>query len=269
MVLLTLATGHTISGQSLRYPLSAPGIGLGAYSRLNPDPLAFTGNQAALAGVKQPGLGLYGERRFMLAELGFYMAGLVLPTRMGNIGLQLNYAGFPGFNEKKIGLAYGRALGKKLDIGIQFNYYNYKIPAYKGASAITAEAGVLLHLTPRVQAGLHCYNPVGGKLGKDKNEKLPSAYKFGLGYDVSDHLFMAMEAQKEEDKPVNITAGLQYQYSRKFTAKLGVMTASSTWFGGIGFRFSKLQVLVSVSYSGGLGFSPGMLLTYYTKNNEL
>jgi hypothetical protein len=54
--------------QSLRYSISMPYVSLGAYSTKQLDPFSFTNNQAALAQVKTAGVGVYGERRFLLTE---------------------------------------------------------------------------------------------------------------------------------------------------------------------------------------------------------
>ena len=55
-----------LGAQSLRYSQSQPYITLSAYSRHQNDALSFTGNQAALADTKHAGIGIFGERRFML-----------------------------------------------------------------------------------------------------------------------------------------------------------------------------------------------------------
>ena len=194
---LLLIIVHNISAQSLRYSLAQPYISLSAYSLQQNDPLSFTGNQAALAQSKNAGIGVYGERRFMLNETSAYTLAASIPTRMGNFGIQLNYTGFKNFNENKIGLAYARKLGKLVDVGVQFNYYSYRIPAYGNASAINFEIGAMMHLTDKLNAGIHVYNPVGGKLGSTSTglsayeDKLAAAYKVGLGYDVSEKLFIS------------------------------------------------------------------------------
>ncbi|MCC6693836.1 MAG: hypothetical protein IT253_10605, partial [Chitinophagaceae bacterium] len=172
--------------QSLRYSLSMPYVGLGAYSTKQADVFSFTNNQAALAQAKTAGVGIFGERRFMLEETSIYGLALALPTKnLGNFGVMVNYSGFTNFNENKAGIAYARSLGKMVDIGVQFNYYGYRIPSYGNASAINFEAGALVHLTDKLNAGVHVYNPVGGKLGKEGDEKLASSYQLGLGYDAS------------------------------------------------------------------------------------
>ena len=257
-----------LSAQSLRYSLAQPYTSLSAYSLQQNDPLSFTGNQAALARAKQAGIGVFGERRFMLKETSVYTLATSLPTRLGNFGIQINYAGFKNFRENKIGLAYARKLGKLVDVGVQFNYYGYNIPAYGKASAICFEIGTMLHLTNKLNAGIHVYNPVGGKLGKNSEEKLAAAYKIGLGYDASERFFISSEIIKEEDKAVNVIAGLQYRFAKQFFAKAGFISESGTAYAGAGIGWKNLRLDISSGYHPQLGFSPGILLMMDLKAKE-
>ena len=257
---------NQLTAQSLRYSLAQPYSSLSAYSVQQNDALSFTGNQAALALTKQAGIGIFGERRFMLKETSVYTLGAAVPTRLGNIGIQLQYAGFKNFRENKIGLAYARKLGKLVDVGVQFNYYGYSIPAYGKASAINFEMGALFHLTGKLTAGIHVYNPIGGKLGKDKEEKIAAAYKIGLGYDASDRFFISSEIIKEEDKAVNVIAGLQYQFAKQFFAKAGFLSETGTAYAGAGIGWKNLRLDISSSYHPQLGFSPGILLIMHFKS---
>lgn len=258
---------NLLPAQSLRYTLAQPYISLSAYSQQQNDPLSFTGNQAALASVKNAGVGVYGERRFMLSETSVYTVAGSIPTKLGNFGVMANYAGFKNFNESKIGLAYARKLGRFLDIGVQFNYYGYRIPTYGNASAINFEIGAMMHLTDKLNAGVHVYNPVGGKLGKSGDEKLASSYKAGLGYDASDRFFISAEIVKEEDKAINVIAGLQYQFAKQFFAKAGFISESTTAYAGAGVAWKNLRLDLSSSYHPQLGFSPGILLVMNFKKS--
>jgi len=237
-----------------------PYIGLGAYSTKQVDAFSFTSNQAALAGLKSGGAGVYGERRFLLAETSVYGFALALPSRLGNFGIQANYAGFTDFNENKVGLAYARSLGKKLDLGIQFNYYGYRIPSYGNASSINFEAGAIAHLSDKLNAGIHVYNPVGGKLDKNTDEKLASAYKLGLGYDASENFFVSAEIIKEEDRQINVTGGIQYNFIKQFFVRAGFMSETGTVFAGAGAGWKNFRLDISGSYHPQLGVSPGLLL---------
>jgi hypothetical protein len=256
---------NILNAQSLRYSVGMPYINLGAYSTKQLDPFSFTSNQAALAQIKDAGVGIYGERRFLLAENSVYGLAVAIPTKKGNIGLQANYAGFANFNEQKAGLAYARSLGSKVDVGVQFNYYGYKIPAYNNASTINFEVGAIVHVTDKINAGIHVYNPVSSKLGKDGEEKLAAAYKLGLGYDATDNFYFSTEIVKEEDQPINVTGGVQYHFKKQFFARAGFRTDNSTGFAGIGFIVSDFRIDVATSFHPQLGISPGILLIYNFK----
>ena len=254
--------------QTLRSNLSMPYLGLSAYSTKQTDPFSFTGNQAALARTNAVGIGVYGERRFLLAELNDYGLAAVLPTKLGNFGLQVNYSGFKYFSEKKAGLAYARSLGSRVDVGVQFNYYGYSVPEYAAASAINFEAGAIFHFSGRLNAGVHLYNPVGGKLGKEGDEKLASVYKLGVGYDASDDFYFSVEIIKEENAPINVTAGIQYRFKKQFFLRAGFRSDNSIGFGGLGFLYKGLRIDVAASYHPQLGITPGILLIYNPKKAE-
>jgi hypothetical protein len=252
-------------GQTLRRPVAAPYIGFGAYSLNHNDVFSFTSNQASLAQMKNVAAGVYGERRFMLSELSNYNAAIALPTRSGNFGLKAGYSGFNSYNETQAGLAYARKLGNKVDIGVQFNYNGIRIAGYGNASAISFEVGSIFHISEKLHTGFHINNPVGGKFGKDQQEKLPSVYALGLGYDASEKFFFSAEVVKEEDQPVNVNAGLQYKFIPQLLARAGMSSAtSSAWF-GLGLFLRSFRMDVTASYHPQLGITPGLLLIFNFK----
>lgn len=248
-----------LQAQNLRYQLALPYLSLGAYSTKQQDAFSFINNQAALAKIKLPGVGVYGERRFMLEENSVYGLAVAIPTSMGNLGLSMNYRGFSAFNEQKAGLAYARSLGEKIDVGIQFNYYSYRVAGYGNASAINGEIGLLMHVTEKLTTGIHAYNPVGTKLGKTGDEKLAAAYNFGVGYDATENFYVSTELVKEEGKPINAVGGIRYQFMKKFFARAGFMSDTGSGYGGVGVAWNNLRLDVSGSFHPQLGFSPGLM----------
>ena len=256
--LLLIAISHCLS-QSFRQPLTTIYTGLTAYSTQQGDALSYLNNQAALARVKNITAGVYGERRFLLAATSLYAAAVAVPTSNGNFGVAVHYSGFKNFNESQAGLAYARGLGKKLDVGIQFNYYSYRVPSYLSSGTVTVEIGTVIHLTDKLNLGLHVYNPVGSKFSKT-DERLTSAVTVGAGYDVSDHFFIATEIVKEENFPVNINTGVQYQFMKQFFARVGIATATSAGYAGFGIGWNNFRLDITGNYHPQLGLSPGLLL---------
>ncbi len=178
------------------------------------------------------------------------------------------YYGFSDYNETQIGLAYGRKLGTKVDIGAQFNYNAIRISGYGNASAINFEFGTILHLTEKMHTGIHANNPVGGKFGKNEEEKLPSVYTIGLGYDASEKFFFGAEVVKEEDQPVSVNAGLQYKFIQQLHARMGFSSATSTAWIEVGLNLRSFRIDISSNIHQQLGLTPGLLLLFHFNKKE-
>lgn len=265
LILLASFASTVSSSQVLRRPVATLYTGLGAYSIHHADVFSFSANQASLAQLTGAAAGVYSERRFSLAALNNYNAAAAVITSSGNFGLTAGYHGFSDYNETRMGLAYARKLGNRVDVGVQFNYNGIRIAGYGNASAISFEAGTILHISETLHAGIHVNNPVGGKFGKEQREKLPAVYTTGLGYEVSEKFFMSMEIVKEEDQPVTVNAGIQYTFLSVLLARAGISAAtSSAWF-GIGLLLKRFRVDVAAGHHPQLGFTPGLLLLFNFK----
>lgn len=251
--------------QSVRTPVSAAYIGLGAYSSNQSDVFSISSNQASLSQIKEAVAGVYGERRFLLAETNFFSAVVAVPTKHGNFAFEADYFGFKNYNESQVGIAYARSAGNKLDLGIKFNYYSFRIPGFESPSTINFEIGAIAHLTEKLNAGIHFYNPVGGQLSKTENDKLGSIYSFGIGYEVSNNFLISAEIVKQEDLPVNINAGVQYHFAQQFFVRFGIASQNESPFAGAGIAWNQFRIDISASYHPQLGVSPGLMLLIYFK----
>jgi len=256
------------NGQAVRRPVAALYTGLGAYSNKHIDVFSSTNNQASLAQIKNISAGAYGERRFMLDELSLYQLAIAVPTASGIFGVKAGYFGFSEYNESQLGLAYARKLGTRLDVGVQFNYNSVQASGYGNASAVNFEIGTILHLTDKLNAGIHAYNPAGGKFGKNAEEKLASVYTIGLGYDASEKFFVSAEIEKEENQAVNVNAGMQYRFLPQLLARVGIATNTSNVYAGVGLFLKTFRIDVVASYHPQLGITPGLLLIYSSSKKK-
>jgi hypothetical protein len=259
MIALSIVTCCQGFGQSLRQPVSTVYNNLAVYSTQQADVLSYLNNQAAMAQLKNIAAGVYGENRFLLAATSVYTAAAAMSTRNGNFEISMRYSGFKNYNEGQAGLGYARSAGKNIDIGIQFNYYNYRVAGYGTAGTITVEVGTILHLTDKVNLGIHVYNPVGGNFSKT-GEKLTSIINAGVGYDVNDHFFIGAEIVKEENFAASFNIGVQYHFVKRFFARAGISSGTSAGYAGFGIAWNNLRLDLTGSYHPQLGFSPGLLL---------
>jgi hypothetical protein len=255
--------------QVLRKPMAAAYTSFGACSFNHVDIFSFDGNTAALAQLKNSAVGIYTERRFMLTELNDLVVMAGVRTASGNFGLKANYAGFADYNETQLGFAYGRKLGSKLDMGAQFNYHSIRIANdYGSASTISFELGAVLHVTEKLHTGIQIANPIGGKFGKEPQEKLSSVYSLGLGYDASEKFLISLTFEKEEDQPVNVNAGFQYKFIPRLLARAGMSSATGTGWLGLGFMIRSLRIDLASSYHPQLGITPGLLLLFHFNSGK-
>jgi len=260
---IILAIGSlSAAAQTARRPLSSAYTRLGAYSFHHSDIFSSAGNQAALAAIKKPTAGVFGEKRFLVNELSFYQLAAAVPASSGSFGINATYYGFSDYNEMNAGLAYGRNLGDKVRIGAQFNYYAIRISGYGSSSTVIAEAGAVFKLTEKLFSGIHVFNPAGGKFGKNQEEKLASVYTVGFGYEVSENIFASAEIEKQEDQPVNVNAGFQYKIWPRLLTRAGISTAASTFYFGLGVPVKKMRIDVTAVFHQRLGVTPGLLLIY-------
>ena len=123
----------------------------------------------------------------------------------------------------------------------------------------------MFHLTNQLNAGIQVYNPIGGKMLKS-DEQLSAIYKMGLGYDVSEILMVATELVKEENNLLNLNAGVQYQMVKNFFVRIGISSATASSYGGVGICWNNMRLDISGSYHPQLGWSPGLLLLFNSRN---
>jgi hypothetical protein len=247
--------------QSVRSPLTSAYTSSGVYSIHFSDVFSAAANPVSLARINKPSAGIYAERKFMLKELAYYQAIAAIPSKKGGFSLSMQSSGNTLFNELQFGVGYGRKLSEKIDLGARINYYLIKVSGYGAAGVLNAEIGALWHVTDQLLIGMHVYNPIGGRFGKEAEEKLPSVYTSGIGYEVSEKVFLSTEIVKKEDIPVTVNIALQYKFIEQFFLKTG-FAINGQFFAGAGLRWNKLQIDFVSSWHQQLGITPSILFIF-------
>lgn len=235
---------------------------------LHVDVFSQVSNPAALAQVQEPSCGVFGLKRFFLNELNTVLGAICIPTKSETFGLLAEYYGFKLYNRTKLGLAYGRHLGKKVSVGAIFNYHGIRASGYGQASATSVALGAILHLSDRLHTGILISNPAVGRLGKAGGERIPFYYRAGLGFEASRKFFIEAAIEKEEDQPVNVNAGFQYNFRTQLLARAGISTATSSEWIALGLVIGSVRLDITASYHPQLGLTPGLLFLFNLKRNN-
>lgn len=251
-----------LRAQIIHSDISSKYIESGVYSTHFINPFSFTANPAILASQQKIAAGLYSEKIFLIQEISYSSLAVSFPSYAGGIGVQANYFGFTEFNDMQAGVAYAKKLAQTVELGIQVHYNSIHIAGYGNANAIGFDVGMMLHPSEKINIGMRVSNPMGGKFGKNANEKLATVCILGIGYEASQEVFVSFELNKEESRPLDVTAALQYILAKQFFAQIGIESASASPYAGIGLSWKDFRVDISTSYHPDLGFSPALLLIF-------
>ena len=234
-------------------------------------------NQAGMAAYNNIAVGLYYENRFMLKELSLRAGAFVLPTKSGVFGLTYNYFGYTSYNEQKIGLAYARAFGEYFSMGLQLDYLSTRIAEEYGSSNnFTFELGIRSKISEGFVLAAHVFNPIGVKIEDEYNERVPTIFKLGLSYELSDNLLFTLETEKDLNYKPLIRGGLEYKIVEQAIVRIGYSTLpattgsqnfsiSSLYAFGFGLNLKKLQIEFSSTIHQTLGWSPQISIQYKFK----
>ncbi len=241
-------------------------LGMGNTGVVNRDLTSVYSNQAGLAYLTSMQAGVFGSRRFMIADINSVGAAFAYPTKSGTFGIDVNYFGFEGFNQQSIGLNYGRKLFDKLAIGGKALVNTTAIPEYGNTSTFTFALGFYSRLLDKVHLAGHVFNPI--RMDIAPNEPMTTSLRIGLTYFPSKKTTLNLEAEQDLEYDMRIKAGMEYQLIEQLYLRLGVQTEPVQIAFGIGFELEQLKIDVASQYHQVLGFTPGISVIYVGKPNR-
>lgn len=224
-------------------------------------------NQAGLAHLESFSAGVFAENRFAMKELGDKGVTIGLPVRNGAFGINYRSFGYSAFSNSKAGLAYAMKLTDKFSLGVQLNYHAIRIGEnYGKAQTFSIEGGFLYQMSEQLSVAGHIYNPTRAKLAEFNDERIPSLFRFGLGYKFSDKVRMNGEVRKASDAKANLRVGLEYWVIEPLAIRAGFGTDPARYTFGFGYRLKDFQLDFAAGYHLLLGFTPQLSLTYSMNN---
>ena len=230
------------------------------YSKVFADAFSIRGNPASASLLQQSTVGVVTNNRWMIDNLHQYALSAVVPTSIGNIGMQMDFLHYGDFTEMKLALAYAKSLGKIL-LGIQFHYHVMHITGYKSNSTLVPELGMIWKVKENVYTGISIYRPILLKKNPQQNS-FGYNYSSGIGYEISQQVLLAASISVLEDQPSQLNLVIQYQFTQQFFASLGINCRSNEWDGEAGWKWKSLKIKTMISYHTSLGFSPGLLVEF-------
>lgn len=244
-------------------PVGARAAGMANASVTFSGSWAAFSNQAGLAGIEKAGLGIHHENAFMVKEMALKAGMIAVPVHFGTLAMDASYFGYSRYNRTKIGLAYGRKLGKKIAAGIQLDYFSeYTADQRTRFNAFTFEGGVLVKLSEKVDLAAHLFNPANiGYPGRQGTSPEPEI-RIGIGTRKIENFLLTFEAGKSlKGKPV-YRVGAEYGIRKFLFLRTGLSTNPLLNTFGLGLNVRKVQIDMAFSRHVTLGYSPYFSLGY-------
>jgi len=256
-ILITAFSSYNLTAGGEVFTVGAKQKAMGGTSISITDFWSIQNNQAGIALIDKISAGIFYQSQFSIKQLSCKSAALLVPSKIGAIGVTFNHFGYELYSDMKIGLVYARSFGKYFRMGIQLDYLLTTIGEdYGSASNVTFEVGIQSDVTDKLTIGAWVFNPIQVNLSEYKDEKIPAILKLGLSWNVSKDFMVTLEADKNTNyRPVILRSGLEYSLKEKFFFRCGFSTSEEIFSMGFGFRISILRFDLSAVMHNTLGFS--------------
>lgn len=224
---------------------------------------AINNNQAGIAEIKKPTVGIYFQNRYLIKELSLKSFAMVYPLTYGTIGCNINHFGYKLYNETNIGLAYAKTLGKIISAGVKLNYLrNYVDDIYGTRQNIMFEIGLIAKIHKNITIGTHIYNPTRTYIVKETNEQVPTVINFGISSDINEKVIVSSAIEKDLKNKLSFKFGVEYNFINKMYIRTGISTQPIVSSFGFGLNYSKFSLDLSANYQSPLGFTNSLNINY-------
>lgn len=221
------------------------------------------GNQAGLAQIENPTVGIGYFQQFLTWQTGTQTDAIVIPTNTGNFAFSFERYGYSLYSENNFGLAFARKLGEYFSASLQFDYFFYhQSEDYGNRGTFLFETGLIAAPTSKFYIGVHLYNPTRAKLANYQDERIPTRMRFGLGYRFNEFVLFTVETEKELEQKARFKSGIEYQAFDNLFLRTGLLTQPNQFSAGVGYQVKKLSTELAVITHETLPLSTQIAITY-------
>lgn len=256
-IILSVSTLQTLAGNDPPASGARSAALGGAYTAVSGDVWTQFFNPSGIAGIKSAQVGVFGEQRYLLNALN--TAGFAACLPLGDkqaIGLTARTFGYSAYRDNFVGLQYARVFYEHFRLGVSLNAANTTIEGYGSATTFTADIGLGLSVSKKVNIGARVYNANQAKLGESIRTAIPTVISGGVAYNPSEKVLLTADVSKHLDYPVSFRGGMEYRFVKVFAARAGISTQPLTFNAGFGLQFAGLSIDFSNGWHERLGYTP-------------
>lgn len=254
--------------QSVPIQLGGRSAGMGNASAALADEWAAYNNPGGLANTEEIALACAYDLRPSLEGANRMGAALTLPASYGTMAFAIFKFGDDFYNEHLATAAYGHRIGIT-SLGAKVNYVQYLTGLFGSHYAFSFDFGGITKLTPNLSVGCYILNLAQAKLNTVVPQPLPTRMTAGLSYEISPHVRLSAEAEKNLSfVELHLRHGMEYNFRKQFFLRTGFNLSPNAGFMGIGLHKYGLKIDYAVSYSPVLLFTSQASVVYRLKKRR-
>ncbi len=217
---------------------------------VNPAQLAQSPKVSALAYSTVP-FGIGGWRAH-----GVQLAKSI--QKNGGFSLDVLHNGIEAYREQRVQVGYGRRLGSQLALGANIQGMRASANEYGSRSAIGFAIGVTARPLPNLQMGAVVQNPVGQKID---GHTVGNVLRMGAVWQPSETVALTAEVGKDQSRPAQFRAGVEYRPSPLVRLRLGTRTQPARIAAGAGFALKNgIRMDFATEWHPTLGLTPAAMV---------
>ena len=227
-------------------------IGMDAYQKMNSTALANAELPALLGFRKTQQLGIILENKFGLKELSAMRVAYGQPLASGYFLINGQFQGGQIHKHYAGNLGFGKSINPNTTIGIAIGIEQFQLQGDKPELEIVATAGLSHCINEKTTMGIHY--TYGQALNKENRviTKKVEALTLGIGYRLSDLVFIQLELQKKQQTQITSTLIWTPFYKIGF---FGGTNSSGHFYLGGQTKNKRTTTAVAVAQHPQLGYS--------------
>ncbi len=241
---------------------NAAAMGMGGATVAVPNFSTGLANEAQLGLQKK--LGVFASSAIPYSIAGWQSAQIQGVFGLGSssgVGVGIFHSGTDLYAEQRFQLSYGRRLGEKFYLGGSADVLHNNAQEYGSNTAASFSLGVLAQALPQVWIAGRIQNPFQQQIGDDL---LPTVVRVGATWKPSELFFLALETEKDLERPTQVKVGIEYRPSPMVAIRAGTRTgkvARMTF--GLGLKLKNgISIDVGSEWHPTLGITPAAMLTW-------
>lgn len=228
------------------------------------DRWAVFNNPGALGNNQETSTFAAFENKFGIEGLNSLGAGFITSLSLGSIGLSVFRFGDGLYNEQIASMVYANTFGIS-SLGLRVNYLQYSIEGLGTKGVLTLDFGGTAQLTELIRFGAYIRNINQAQVSEINEQRAPTLLYAGISINPTEKLVIALETEKDIDRPAVFKAGIEYRFLPKFFARTGVKTNELVNYFGLGFLSQNLTIDYALTWDNILGTSHQAALSYIIK----